>query len=144
MRILLVVLATLIFVITGCATTPVSPSTAKPVASDRLFAFQERTQTTNATVVVTRDKGFLGSGCYLSFFLSGTHAARFDVGETAQFHVEPGEILLRSGPDLMGQGLCGFGQDYWMQRETTLRAGETKHFRLSIGPPLDIQRGDPQ
>jgi hypothetical protein len=43
-------------------------------------------------------KGFLGGGCYLSFSLNGTHAARFDVGETAQFHVGPGEILMRSGP----------------------------------------------
>jgi hypothetical protein len=95
--------------------------------------------------VVTRDKGFVGSLCYLSFLLNGTHAARFDVGETAQFHVEPGEVLLRISSDLQGRGGCSRVADVWTQRETTLSAGETKHFRLTIGrDSLDIQRGDPQ
>ena len=129
----------------GCATTPVSPSVAKRVPGERVLAFQEETQERTATVVVTRDKGFVASACYYSFLLNGTHAARFDVGETARFRVAPGEILLRAGRDLMGQGLCGLGKDHWTQRETVLRPGETKWFRLSIDAngEADVQRADP-
>jgi len=109
------------------------------------MAFQERTPQNSATLVVTRDEGFVGSACYLSFVVNGTHAARFDVAETAEFHVEPGEQLLRVGVDLMGEMLCGLGKDYWTQRETVIRPGETKFFRLSIDPNggMDIQRADP-
>ena len=94
--------------------------------------------------MVTRDEGYVGSGCYLSFVINGTHAGRFDVAETAEFHVMPGELLLRVGPDLMGAMLCGLGKDYWTQRETVLRAGETKSFRLSTDANgrMDIQRAD--
>ena len=126
----------------GCATTPTAPSRATPVPRDRLLAFQDTTQERNATLVVTRDSGILGSGCFLSFLIDGVHAARFDVGETAQFRVAPGELLLRNGYDLIGRGLCAFGSDYWTQRETILRPGETKRFRLSLDPSgkADIQR----
>jgi predicted component of type VI protein secretion system len=133
--------------LSGCATTPVSPSTAKQVPRDRLIAFQERTPENSATLVVTRDEGFVGSACYLSFVVNGTHAARFDVAETAEFHVAPGEQLLRVGVDLMGQMLCGgpAGKDYWTQRETVIRPGETKFFRLTIDANggMDIQRAEP-
>jgi hypothetical protein len=111
----------------GCATTPVSPARASRVPPERLFAFQDPAPDRTATIVVTRDRGMLGSGCYSSFFLNSVHAARFDVGETATFHVPPGETLLRNGVDLEGRALCGFrGKDSWTQRETILRAGETK------------------
>jgi hypothetical protein len=131
--------------VSGCATTPLSPSNAKRVPKDRLLAFQEGTPENSATLTVTRDEGFVGSACYLSFVVNGMHAARFDVAETAEFHVAPGELALRVGIDLMGQMLCGIGKDYWTQRETVLRPGETKFFRLSIDPNgrMDIQRADP-
>jgi hypothetical protein len=69
-------------------------------------------------------------------------AGRFGTGETAMFHVAPGELVLRSGLD--GAGLCAFGRDNWTQRETTLRPGETKRFRISIDPSgkVEVQRGD--
>lgn len=130
-------------VLLGCATTPVSPATAKRVPAERLFAFQEATPARSATIIVTRDSGFLGGGCFYSFTINGVHAARFDVGETAQFHVPPGEVLLRNGRDQMGRGLCASEED-WTQRETVLRAGETKYSRLSLdasGQP-DVQRSD--
>ena len=132
-------------ILSGCATTPTSPSAATQIPKDRLLAFQERTPENNATLVVTRDEGYVGSACYLSLSVNGTHAARFDVAETAEFYIAPGELLLRVGFDLMGQMLCGIGKDHWTQRETILHAGETKFFRLSIDSngQLDIQRADP-
>ncbi len=104
MRIRLVFLVSLVLLMTtGCATTPVSSSTAKPVASDRLLAFQEKTEATNATVVVTR--------------------------ETAQFLVKRGEVLLRTGLD--GSGTLRVWSGWMVPRETTLRAGETKHLAVN-------------
>ena len=140
----LMALATATVVLGGCATTPIASSNATQAPPDRLLAFQERGQDTNATLVITRDQGFLGSGCYYSVTLNGTVAARLDVGETARFYVIPGEILMRVGRDPVGKGLCGLGQDEWTQRETVVRQGETKYFRLSIDAngKTDIQRSD--
>jgi hypothetical protein len=53
------------------------------------------------------------------------------------------ELVLRS--DFGGRGLCGLNADS-TQRETILRPGETKHFRLSVeanGNP-EVQRAPPQ
>jgi hypothetical protein len=135
-----------ILVISGCATAPVSPASATRVPAERLFAFQDPAPERSATLIVTRDSGFLGSGCFYSFTVNGIHAARFGAGETAKFHVPPGEILLRNGRDQMGRGLCAVEKDLWTQRETVVRAGETKYFRLSLdasGQP-DVQRSDSQ
>ena len=128
----------------ACATTPVSSSAARQAPSARLLAFQERFSNTTATLIVTRDEGFLGGGCYYSLAINGTLAARLDVGETSRFYVEPGEIVLRVGRDPEGKGLCGVGQDEWTLRETLLRAGEFKYFRLSIdgNGKTDTQRSD--
>jgi len=129
----------------GCATTPMSASQATPVASDRVLAFQESSSAASGTLIVTRDQGFLGGGCYYGFFINDILAARFDVAETAKFQVQPGELVLRSGRDPEGRALCGAGQQEWTQRETILRDGETKYFRLSIDAngKTDIQRADP-
>lgn len=107
----------------GCATTPMPPSQAAQVASDRLLAFQERSADATGTLVVTRDKGLLGGGCYYGFFINDVLAARFDVAETASFYIEPGELVLRSGRDPKGRALCGLSQQEWTQRETILRDG---------------------
>jgi hypothetical protein len=131
-------------VLAGCATTPLPAAQAKPAPKDRILAFQEKTATKNATAVVTRDEGLLGSGCYYGFWINGVLAARFDVAETSSFFIEPGEHVLRVGIDPQGKGLCAVGPGYWTQRETILRADEPKFFRLSIDPngKADIERSE--
>lgn len=129
----------------GCATTPMAPNEAAAVPSERLMAFQEQSSEASATLIVTRDQGFLGSGCYYGFFINDILAARIDDAESAKFYVVPGELVLRSGRDPQGRALCGAGQNEWTQRETIMRDGQTKHFRLSIDAngKTDIQRADP-
>lgn len=129
----------------GCATTPMPHGQATQATSDRVLAFQEKRADASGTLIVTRDKGFVGSGCYYGFFINEILAARLDVAETAKFYVTPGELVLRSGRDPQGRALCGVGQQSWTQRETILRDGETKYFRLSIDSngKTDIQRADP-
>lgn len=132
------------FVLAGCATTPVPSSQAKPAPKERTIAFQEKTATNNASLVLTRDEGFLGGGCFYAFWINSILAARLDVGETAGFYVEPGEHVLRVGRDPHGQGLCALDADNWTQRETILRANERKFFRLSIDDSgkADVQRSE--
>lgn len=127
----------------GCATKPVAPSSAQPVPSDRLLAFQAPSAEAG-TLIVTRDSGFLGGGCFTGLMINGQLAGRFAAEETATFHVPAGELLFRYGTDPQGRGLCGVGQDHWTQRESSISAGETKKFRLSLSPDgiPDIQRAD--
>jgi hypothetical protein len=135
-----------ILIFGGCATatTPTPQSEAKQVPKDRLLAFQEKKAETTSTLVVTRDTGFIGGGCYHGFSINGTLAARMDAGETSRFFVPPGEILLRVGRDPDGKGLCATFQDQWTQRETVLRENEMKYFRLTTDANGrgDIQRAD--
>jgi hypothetical protein len=118
---------------------------AKPVPSDRLMGFQMPIEGPSGILILTRDKGMLGSGCYYGFFIDNTLAARVDNSETATFIVPTGELVLRAGRDPDGRALCGVGQQEWTQRETIMQDGDKKHFRLSIdlNGKTDIQRADP-
>ena len=129
----------------GCAlrpTTPTENAIATRASDDRILAFQESTAIESATLIIVRDSGLLGSGCYYSIWINGVHAARLSSGEKASFFLKPGEHVLRSGRDLQGRGLCSFGLDEWTQRETTLRESEVKSFRMLIDKngKTDLQR----
>ena len=130
--------------VAACATTPVSVGEAKPVDQGRLLAFKTEPPTEHGTLLVFRDVGFIGGGCYYALSINGTLAVRLGVGEVAKLYVPTGELLLRAGRDPMGGGLCGLDQDNWTQRETSFRANETKNFRLSIDAngKLDVQRSE--
>lgn len=131
-------------VLAGCSTTPQNLSEAKQAPTDRLYAYQEKNGQSTGTIVVTRDRGVLGSGCYSSLAINGIIAARLDVGESSTFFVTPGETLLKFGRDPMGNGLCAMERKAWTQRETIVREHETKYFRLSTDTngKSDIQRTD--
>lgn len=131
--------------LTGCASEPTPRASATNAPRERVTAFQDAAQATDTgTIVVTRDTGFGGSGCFYAVSINGTLAARLDTGETSRFIVPAGEVLLRSGRDPQGKGLCAFAKAEWTQRETTLKPGETKLFRLSldVNGKTDIQRAD--
>lgn len=135
----------LILMLTGCFTTPVPFNEATSAPSERVLAFQNRLPNTTSTIVITRDTGFEGSGCYYAVSINGTLAVRLDTGEMAQFYMEPGEIRLKVGRDPYGVLLCSVRQDDWIQREAILRPYETKYFRVFIDPAgdPDIQRAEP-
>lgn len=128
----------------GCATTPVPISKAKQAPPDRVLGFQITAGDKTATLTVIRDEGLIGSGCYSAVYINQILAARLDVAEYARFYVAPGEIVLRAGRDTQGKGLCGADPDNWTQRETLLKPGEQKFFRLSmdVTGKLDIMRSD--
>lgn len=131
-------------VLAGCATTPVPPSQATAVPDSRLYAFQQAATPDAASLVLTRDHGFIGSACYYALFINNTLAARFGQGEAATFYVKPSEVLLKYGRDPKGRGLCGTEKNQWSTKETIIKPEQTKHFRLTIdanGRPV-VQRAD--
>ena len=143
---ILVSIALAAFMFGGCATTPIRSVDAIRVPNERLFAFQEMTATATAKIVVTRDVGLLGSGCYVGLGINKVHAARLDVGETSNFYVEPGEVLLSLGVDPLGVGLCfsAGNTKVLVTREIYIRSGEEKLYRIVSLPAgtIDIIRSE--
>jgi hypothetical protein len=119
-------------------------SEATQAPADRVLAFHIAAGNKSAILTVIRDHGVLGSACYFAVYINQVLAARLDVAEFAQFYVEPGEVVLRAGGDPQGIGLCAFASDMWTQRETFLKPGEQKSFRLSFDTSgkFDIHRSD--
>jgi hypothetical protein len=138
------ILLVLTLMLGGCATTPVAVKDAKPISADRLLAYQTGSADKTATLTVIRDEGSIGSACYYGFWINKQLAARVDVAEVAKFYVEPGELLLRIGRDPQGNGLCGVDLENWTQRETIMKAGMNKTFRMTIDAngKLDLMRAD--
>lgn len=134
----------LLLLLNACATTPTPINEAKKTPAERALAFQTPTSDKATTIIVIRDEGLTGSGCFAGLYINQTLAARLGVAEIVKFYVEPGEVLIRAGWDPQGRGLCAFGQDNWTQRETILKPGEQKSFRLSLDQNArwDIFRAD--
>jgi len=82
--------AVAIALLAGCSTSPVSPGEARPVPKNRIVAFSANPKEAYGTVVVTRDTGFLGGGCYVAIHIDGKLAARIDTGEVAKFFLSIG------------------------------------------------------
>ncbi|MBK3468380.1 hypothetical protein [Pseudomonas sp. MF6776] len=116
-----------LLLLTACATTPVPSGKADPVPSSRLFAFQ-KPASSDAVLVVTRDSGFVGGGCNTSVSIDGRKAAEIGAGETAKFYVAAGEHIV-------GASSCGSGLK---ERETSIKAGSTKKFRISIDSSMSM------
>jgi len=92
-----------------------------------LFAFQTPALG-DSILVVTRDTGFVGSGCNTTVSIDGRRAAEVASGETAKFRVAPGEHILSASS-------CGSGLK---ERETNIKAGVTKKFRISIDSAMSM------
>lgn len=136
-------LPSLALCVASCTTNYVPPRDAVAVPKSRLYAYQEPLQPPAAMITVTRDTAFGAGACYAALWIDGRLAARFDPGERASFHVRPGERIIRAGPDPYAQGLCQLGQNdaFATTRETVMRPGETKTFRmLGTGGAVDVQR----
>lgn len=123
-----------LLLLAGCVMPTKQPldSAVMPVPPERLLAYQTGG---DATIVVTRDIGMIGGGCYLGLLIDKTLAAKLDPGERASFSVSSGEHLVAPSW-IEGKGLCG--AFYSAERaearrratEITLKPGETKRYRI--------------
>jgi hypothetical protein len=111
----------------GCATSPIPSDRADSVPASRLFANQ-KPHAGGAVLVVTRDTGFIGSGCNTTVSIDGQKSAEIGSGETAKFFVSAGDHIVSASA-------CGSGLK---EREASMKAGATKRFRISIDSAMSM------
>ncbi|MBH3338635.1 3-isopropylmalate dehydratase [Pseudomonas mendocina] len=123
-----ILIALPLVLLAGCSSFRGNPEDIKPVPDDRLLAFQEA-QEKGAQIVVNRDFGMMGGGCYVAIEVDRKVAARIGVGEVATFQVRPGTRVVGITPDRMDDTLCGMGR---LLREVAVpvKSGEVQHLRI--------------
>ncbi|RMH86966.1 3-isopropylmalate dehydratase [Pseudomonas sp. AOB-7] len=126
MRSLPIVLPLLL--LAGCSSFRGDPEHVRPVPAERLLAFQEA-RAGSAQIVVNRDFGMLGGGCYVAIEVDRQVAARIGVGEVATFQVRPGTHVVGITLDKQDDTLCSMGR---LLRELAVpvKAGESHAFRI--------------
>lgn len=128
MKMLLIAFSVL--AVSGCSTTPVSPSSAKNVAVTPFFESKDDT----VAVTIVRDKGFVASGCAITAFINGRKVATLDTGEKAVAYVEAGAITIGAG--FVGSGLCSGPAK--IERDFIIKQGEPKTLRIFIDQSANV------
>lgn len=113
----------------GCSSWQADPEDIKPVPDDRLRGYQKPVAG-GGELVVTRDFGMRGGGCYVAVMVDRKLAARIHVGEQVHLQVPAGMRIVSIESDPEDDTLCGKGN---LLREVAadVDPGETLHFRIS-------------
>lgn len=114
--------------LSGCTSFRADSEHLKAVPADRLSAWQQ-TLAPSSELVVDRDIGIMGGGCYVALLIDREPAALMAVGEVATFHLPLGEHIVGITTDKQGGMLCSKGR---LNRELRLQAnpGERQHLRI--------------
>lgn len=107
MRSFLVVLP--LVLLAGCSSFRPDPENITAVPSDRLLAYQEERQN-GGQLIVNRDMGLMGGGCYVAIEVDRKLAARIGMAEVASFQVPAGTRVLGLTLDPLDDTLCGMGR----------------------------------
>jgi hypothetical protein len=112
----------------GCSSFRPDPENITPVPSDRLLAFQEEHQN-GGRLIVNRDMGLMGGGCYVAIEVDRKVAARIGMAEVASFNVPAGTRVLGLTVDKMDDTLCGMGR---LHKELAVKVtpGSTQYFQV--------------
>lgn len=123
-----VFLALPLLLLAGCSSFRADPEHVRAVPPERLLAFQEA-RAESARIVVNRDFGVMGGGCYVAIDVDRQVAARIGVGEQAIFEVPAGTRVVGISADKQDDTLCGMAR---LLRELAVpvKAGETYAFRI--------------
>lgn len=115
-------------ILVGCSSYRPAPDDIHPVDNERLLAYQQ-TLADGAQIVLNRDMGLMGGGCFIAFEVDRKLAARVGVGEQASFSVPAGRRIVGIAIDKSDDTLCGMGR---LRREQllTLEPGEVKYLRI--------------
>lgn len=134
----------LVLGLAGCSTVPNSPG-LRMVPPERVYVKTALSADTPATLRVVRDTGYLNSACELTVYLQGKVAASVADGETVDFFVPAGEVVLKVGRDHRGGALCGNTFDGSTDAiETVATSGKVKVLRVTTNwtRGLFLQRAD--
>ncbi|MEB0043175.1 MULTISPECIES: 3-isopropylmalate dehydratase [unclassified Pseudomonas] len=112
----------------GCSSFTADPDNVTQVPEDRLLAFQQPVEG-GGQIIVNRDIGMLGGGCFLAFSIDRTVAARIGIGEEAHFQVPAGARIVGIGLDEQDTSMCSKGR---LHRELAvqLQGSGSQHFRI--------------
>lgn len=113
-------------ILAGCSMKPVTAQEAKPISSDRQYAYSAEDE---ASLVVTRDKGLIegDGGIRIDVLIDGKLAAKINAGEVVRFGLKAGTHIVAV---TIGSTL--------VEREVNLKAGDTVRRRITYYNNLDI------
>jgi hypothetical protein len=114
--------------VAGCSSFRADPERVREIPADRLLAAQVVLQG-GGEVVVSRDFGVIGGGCYVALEVDRQVVARIGVGERGHFQVAPGSHVVGIRSDTQDDTLCGKGR---LQREVLVqvRSGQPAVLRI--------------
>lgn len=126
MRSLLAVIP--LVLLAGCSSFRPDAEHISKVPSDRLLAFQEA-QNNGGQLVVNRDMGLMGGGCYVAIEVDRKLAARIGMAEVASFQVPAGTRVLGLTIDPLDDTLCGMGR---LHKELAVKVapGSVQYFHV--------------
>jgi len=112
----------------GCSSWQPDAEDIEPVPAERVLAYQQPLENAGE-VVVTRDFGLRGGGCYIAVLIDRELAARIHVGEVVRFQVPAGTRIVSIGTDPLDDTLCG---KLSLRREklAQVQAGQTLEYRV--------------
>ncbi|EXF44027.1 3-isopropylmalate dehydratase large subunit [Pseudomonas sp. BAY1663] len=124
----LILALTSLLSLAACSSWQPDPEDIEAVPAERLLAYQQPLENAGE-VVVTRDFGWRGGGCYIAVLIDRELAARIHVGEEARFQVPAGARIVSIETDRMDDTLCG---KLSLRREKLAQvvAGQTLAFRI--------------
>lgn len=122
--------------LSGCATQAVLPNQAKLAPKERVFKYQSP-QVNSAQLIVVRDNGFLGGGCYFGVYVDGERSASLNPGERVNFYLPAGEHNIA----MKGEGKVCIADEVPVGRDINLKQSQTKAVRLFADPSgnLDVK-----
>ena len=126
----LIVALTAVLSLTACSSWQPDPDEIKPISAERVLAYQEPLENAGE-VVVTRDFGLRGGGCYIAVMIDRELAARIHVGEVVRFQVPSGARIVSIGVDPLDDTLCS---KLRLRREklAQVEAGKTLEYRVVV------------
>lgn len=112
----------------GCSSWQPDAEDIEPAPAERVLAYQQPLEN-GGEVVVTRDFGLRGGGCYIAVLIDRQLAARIHVGEVVRFQVPAGARIVSIGTDPLDDTLCG---KLSLRREklAQVQAGQTLEYRV--------------
>ncbi|CAH7096753.1 hypothetical protein [Vibrio splendidus] len=116
-----------LFVLSGCATTPVSNDSADLVSSEQILSdnFSFRTNR-SATLIIKRDSGFMGSACNSRIYVDGKPVVDLGTSEYFELYLSEGQYILSAQPN----GICAGGLS---EIAIDLKVGEISNYRVGMG-----------
>lgn len=127
-----IVLALVIFGITGCATKPVTNEQAKNIPSKQILnsSLLSKKEGTGE-VIIKRDSGFMGSACMTRVYIDGKEIADLDTAEKVVVYPVTGEHIFSAWP----KGVCGGGMS---EQSGKVTEDKTLMYRIGYGTNGDF------